>query len=211
MRADWRSYPSNVGHFESAGCLRCHDGRHKDDSGAEIVSACNTCHEFLVASATDAASLVPSDEFAHPVELAGLHAELGCANCHSGGAPPEPTCEGCHAEVAAFRAGATPAFKELGITGEPMNDVVGCQDCHDVSARVELDTVNAACLNCHEADQYGGILKRWKSEIATKLDAVKARDPRTRELLDALQRAGALHNVDAARKILDRLTASGSA
>jgi hypothetical protein len=210
MRADWRTYPNNIGHFESAGCFRCHDGRHKDDSGAEIISACNTCHEFLVANETGAESLVRSDEFVHPVELPGFHAELRCASCHSGGVLPEPTCEGCHTDVSAFRAGTTPELKKFGIAAEPMNELVGCQDCHDVSERVKLDTVNAACLNCHEADQYGGILQRWKGEIDKKASAVRD-DPQTHDVLDRLRRAGALHNVDAARKILDALAAPGPA
>ena len=28
MRVDWRTYPENIGHMYSAGCMRCHDGQH---------------------------------------------------------------------------------------------------------------------------------------------------------------------------------------
>ncbi|MGH9829395.1 MAG: cytochrome c3 family protein, partial [Blastocatellia bacterium] len=33
MKADWKTYPDNVGHFYSLGCFRCHDGQHVAKDG----------------------------------------------------------------------------------------------------------------------------------------------------------------------------------
>ena len=46
-KVDWQTYPNHVGHMESAGCFRCHDGLHTADDGRAITSTCATCHTFL--------------------------------------------------------------------------------------------------------------------------------------------------------------------
>ncbi len=40
----WRSFPQNIGHKHSAGCFRCHDGKHRDDNSNLIAVNCTTCH-----------------------------------------------------------------------------------------------------------------------------------------------------------------------
>jgi hypothetical protein len=123
---------------------------------------------------------------------------------------PEPTCEGCHADVTAFRAGTTPELAPFAVEAEPMADLVGCGDCHDVSQRVRLETVNAACMNCHDENEYGKTLETWRNEIRKKFAAVKVRDARTSAILEKLRTAGALHNPAAARKVLDALAGQGA-
>ncbi|ABF39457.1 cytochrome c family protein [Candidatus Koribacter versatilis Ellin345] len=43
----WGTYPNNLGHTESPGCFRCHDGSHTSSSGKTIPQDCNSCHEPL--------------------------------------------------------------------------------------------------------------------------------------------------------------------
>lgn len=43
----WGTYPSHLGHMNSPGCFRCHDGEHVDSSGAAITQDCDTCHTVL--------------------------------------------------------------------------------------------------------------------------------------------------------------------
>lgn len=93
MKVDWRTYPDNVGHMNSAGCFRCHDGRHMDDRGRAISSECEVCHTFLN-PAEDAPGAVREGRFTHHMRLT-LHEHLRCNQCHSGG--PLPTCRECHA------------------------------------------------------------------------------------------------------------------
>jgi hypothetical protein len=47
MKITWGSYPSNIGHIDSPGCFRCHDGEHKSADGKLISNECETCHTLL--------------------------------------------------------------------------------------------------------------------------------------------------------------------
>lgn len=40
------THPNNVGHLQSAGCFRCHDGQHISESGQIIRLECNLCHSI---------------------------------------------------------------------------------------------------------------------------------------------------------------------
>jgi nitrate/TMAO reductase-like tetraheme cytochrome c subunit len=47
MNVKWSAYPNNVGHMDSPGCFRCHDGGHTDSGGRAISQDCNSCHNLL--------------------------------------------------------------------------------------------------------------------------------------------------------------------
>jgi hypothetical protein len=47
MRVTWGTHPNNVGHNDSPGCFRCHDGSHTSADGQTITNDCSACHEFL--------------------------------------------------------------------------------------------------------------------------------------------------------------------
>jgi nitrate/TMAO reductase-like tetraheme cytochrome c subunit len=47
MKVTWGSYPSNLGHMDSPGCFRCHDGNHTSADGRTISNDCSTCHDML--------------------------------------------------------------------------------------------------------------------------------------------------------------------
>ncbi len=38
------TYPDNIGHSESPGCFRCHDGKHLSNDGRSVRLHCNICH-----------------------------------------------------------------------------------------------------------------------------------------------------------------------
>ena len=44
MKVTFGSYPNNIGHIDSPGCFRCHDGEHTSKDGAKIAQDCETCH-----------------------------------------------------------------------------------------------------------------------------------------------------------------------
>jgi len=93
MRVDWRTYPENLGHLNSSGCFRCHDGLHIDAGGTAISSTCETCHTFLnpVEGKPDELIMGP---FQHSMSLA-QHPLLRCNQCHNGG--DLALCRDCHA------------------------------------------------------------------------------------------------------------------
>lgn len=92
MREDWQTYPDNIGHMYSAGCFRCHDGRHVNSSGVAISSRCNVCHVFLEPAPGNPEATVEG-QFHHPMNLV-RHQHLRCNQCHTGG--PLPLCMDCH-------------------------------------------------------------------------------------------------------------------
>jgi hypothetical protein len=208
MNVDWRTYPSNIGHMESPGCFRCHAGDHVDAKGNKIVSDCHTCHDFLVPR-EDGEGVVRTEKFIHPVELEGIHAEMRCNGCHTGGLMSEPTCEGCHAEAVGFMAGTLPDFEKFEVEADAMDGLAECNECHDLSARITSEKLNVACQECHEGEDYAvdGIIAAQRKEISELFNAVKATDPDTLEVLDRLREAGPLHNLEASRKILKQLAA----
>ncbi|MGE5244084.1 MAG: NapC/NirT family cytochrome c [Betaproteobacteria bacterium] len=44
MHVTFGTYENNLGHIDSPGCFRCHDGNHKSKDGREISQDCDLCH-----------------------------------------------------------------------------------------------------------------------------------------------------------------------
>jgi hypothetical protein len=47
MKVTWGTYPSHLGHEDTPGCFRCHDGDHAAADGKAIDNDCATCHEIV--------------------------------------------------------------------------------------------------------------------------------------------------------------------
>jgi hypothetical protein len=47
MKMTWGVHPNNIGHTDSLGCFRCHDGSHASGDGKVIANDCDTCHSIL--------------------------------------------------------------------------------------------------------------------------------------------------------------------
>lgn len=206
MKVDWKTYPDNIGHMISSGCFRCHDGSHVNQEGERLSHACNVCHTFLnpVDSGSDT-PMVQAGEFKHSYDLRGSHQNLGCSTCHSGGISPVPRCEGCHTEIAQFRAGKTEAFKAFNIAADPMVEKVGCEDCHDLDEPTDIETIDTMCMDCHEDEEerFEGMLASWKTENDDAMTkAILSADGQSVMHVDTLRRVGPFHNFEAARKIL---------
>ncbi len=53
MKITWGTHPNHIGHEESAGCFRCHDGSHNAADGRSISADCTTCHTILAQDEKD--------------------------------------------------------------------------------------------------------------------------------------------------------------
>jgi NapC/NirT cytochrome c family protein len=53
MKITWGTYPNNLGHTDSPGCFRCHDGNHSSADGRTISNDCATCHDLLAVGEKD--------------------------------------------------------------------------------------------------------------------------------------------------------------
>ncbi|MGD8329864.1 MAG: NapC/NirT family cytochrome c [Acidobacteriota bacterium] len=85
MKVDWRVYPDNVGHLNSPGCYRCHDGKHTSGDGKTITHSCNACHTIIAQGAPGSLDTsVTGLAFKHPVDIAGMWQQTKCSECHDG-------------------------------------------------------------------------------------------------------------------------------
>jgi hypothetical protein len=50
MNVRWGTHPNNIGHTDSAGCFRCHDGSHTSATGKTITNDCSVCHNLAVSN-----------------------------------------------------------------------------------------------------------------------------------------------------------------
>lgn len=87
MKANWRSYPDNIGHKDWPGCFRCHDGQHKATEGGRAIRAndCNACHIILAQGGRDQMKTLDAtgQKFAHPIDE--YDPAYQCTDCHNGG------------------------------------------------------------------------------------------------------------------------------
>ena len=89
MKVDWRTYPYHLGHMESPGCFRCHDGLHIAAGGKRISSDCQTCHVFQYRQPDP--KVIVERTFDHPLKIneawkgLGPHEGMLCTDCHDGG------------------------------------------------------------------------------------------------------------------------------
>jgi len=86
MRTDWRVHPNHVGHLNSDGCFRCHDGLHKSREGTIITKDCNACHTILAQGPPEevAKAILQEQPFRHPVDVGMDVTEFKCSQCHTG-------------------------------------------------------------------------------------------------------------------------------
>jgi len=49
MNTNSKTHPTNIGHDDSPGCFRCHDGNMKASKGDQVIpNDCDACHAILV-------------------------------------------------------------------------------------------------------------------------------------------------------------------
>jgi len=122
QNSDWTTHPNNIGHKESPGCFRCHDGKHVDANGEAIRLECNLCHEIpVVVGPYDFIADLPlsrgpePESHKNPNWIAMHHQVFNptCANCHDTSNPggtdntsfcSNSACHGAKWEFAGFDA-----------------------------------------------------------------------------------------------------------
>jgi nitrate/TMAO reductase-like tetraheme cytochrome c subunit/mono/diheme cytochrome c family protein len=134
QKIDWTTHPNNIGHINSPGCFRCHDGKHLDAEQQAIRLECNVCHSVPVVS--DAEDFVTNIEISHGLEpeshfnanWISMHnqaIDATCSNCHTtedmGGTSNTSFCSNtaCHGTVFSFAGFDAPALREIIISQLP--------------------------------------------------------------------------------------------
>jgi nitrate/TMAO reductase-like tetraheme cytochrome c subunit len=83
MKTDWSTQINNIGHFNTQGCFRCHDGQHFSKEGKPIRNECTICHTTLDQTANGVTTPAANGAFQHPVNL-GDKNTYQCSVCHKG-------------------------------------------------------------------------------------------------------------------------------
>lgn len=125
---DWNTHPNNVGHVNSPGCFRCHDGKHLNANKEAIRLECNLCHSVPVeAGAEDFVTDIeisrgPEPDSHRSANWISLHNQVfdsTCANCHTtedaGGTSNKSFCSNsaCHGVVFTYAGFDAPALREI--------------------------------------------------------------------------------------------------
>lgn len=108
---NWSTHPNNIGHRDSPGCFRCHDGQHFSTDGQVVRLECNLCHSIpQVVRPGELEPVLPITTGIEPVShldstwISRHHTvfDATCANCHTtsnpGGVDDQSFCSnsGCH-------------------------------------------------------------------------------------------------------------------
>jgi nitrate/TMAO reductase-like tetraheme cytochrome c subunit len=134
QRSDWNTHPNNIGHLNSPGCFRCHDGNHLTTDNEAIRLECNLCHSIpVVAGPYDFLSQIEISRGPEPqshlsttwIAQHYLAFNPACSNCHEtsnpGGTDNTSFCSNsaCHGTVWEFAGFDAPALRELVLSTLP--------------------------------------------------------------------------------------------
>ena len=128
QKADWNSHSNNIGHKDTPGCFRCHDGKHLNANEEAVRLECNLCHSIpVVAGAEDFVvnieiSRGPEPESHKNSNWIGIHRQLldqTCSLCHDtanpGGTDNTSFCSNsaCHGSVWTYAGLDAPALTDI--------------------------------------------------------------------------------------------------
>jgi mono/diheme cytochrome c family protein len=128
QKVDWDSHPNNIGHTDSPGCFRCHDGEHFNEQQEAIRLECNLCHSIpVVAGPSDFVTNIEISRGPEPQShlnpnWIGLHRDAfdaTCTNCHTtddpGGISNTSFCSNsaCHGNVWEYAGFNAPGLREI--------------------------------------------------------------------------------------------------
>ena len=91
QKIDWSTHADNLGHRETPGCFRCHDGKHLTGTEEAIRLECNLCHSIpAIADNTELVTDVEivrgpepaSHTHSNWIALHGKTIDTSCAACH---------------------------------------------------------------------------------------------------------------------------------
>jgi hypothetical protein len=167
QKVDWITHPNNLGHINSPGCFRCHDGKHLDSQQKAIRLECNLCHSIPVVSTSQ--DFVTSIEISQGPEP-GSHLNPNwislhdsafndtCVNCHTTGDPggisntsfcSNSACHGTNYSYAGFDA---PALRAILLpqlpASTPPPTLVPVNGIPTFEANIE-PIFAARCIVCH--------------------------------------------------------------
>jgi len=183
QQSDWDSHANNLGHRDSPGCFRCHDGNHLNTLDEAIRLECNLCHSIpVVANPTDFVveieiSRGPEPESHLNPNWISLHRDVfdaSCSNCHTtenpGGADNSSFCSNsaCHGTVWEYAGFDAPGLREILLSQLPGPDESPISDSTELTYQTSVGPLlEQRCGTCHGENGIQGLdLSSYKTTIA---------------------------------------------
>lgn len=167
QKADWTTHANNIGHMDSPGCFRCHDGKHLNQQQQAVRLECNLCHSIpVVAGPSDFVANIEISRGSEPsshlnANWIGLHRDVfdpTCSNCHTtddpGGTSNSSFCSNsaCHGIAWVYAGFDAPGLRE--VLGALLEEVRTEPPALDASAELTYAgqigaLFTARCAGCH--------------------------------------------------------------
>jgi hypothetical protein len=174
QKSDWNTHPNNIGHLDSPGCFRCHDGKHMDANEQAVRLECNLCHtiptvvgpsEFVAKVEIPRGPEPQSHQNANWIAMHNQVFDQTCSDCHTTGNPggtdnssfcSNSACHGIAWEYAGFDA---PALRETIVDSLPPIPVTPPLD---LTGELTYDATigplfQSRCGSCHAEDGIFGL------------------------------------------------------
>ena len=181
---NWATHPNNVGHEDSPGCFRCHDGKHLNENDEAIRLECNLCHSIPVVAGTEdfvadiEISRGPEPESHINPNWIALHRDVfdtTCSNCHTvedpGGTSNTSFCSNsaCHGSVYTYAGFDAPALREIlqGQLPPPPAEAASIDAENPTFDSYAGPLFAAKCTVCHGTTASAGL------NLSTYTDAMK--------------------------------------
>jgi mono/diheme cytochrome c family protein len=185
QKSDWNTHPNNIGHFDSAGCFRCHDGKHLNSNQQAVRLECNLCHSIpIVSGPQDFVTKIEISKGPEPqshlnanwISLHNQAFDTTCSTCHTtegaGTTANSSFCSNsaCHGSVFSFAGFDAPKLREILLsqlpTPEPAVAPAPVVGSPTYAANI-APIFNAKCIMCHGETVQGGLnLASYASMIA---------------------------------------------
>ncbi|HEY5270064.1 MAG TPA: c-type cytochrome domain-containing protein [Anaerolineales bacterium] len=192
QKVDWTTHPNNLGHINSPGCFRCHDGKHLDVQQQAIRLECNLCHSIpVVATSQDFVTSIEISRGPEPsshlnpnwISLHNSVFDASCSDCHTTGDPggtsntsfcSNSTCHGTDFTYAGFDAPALRAILQAQLpTPTPAPTLAPVLGIPTYIANIQ-PIFTAHCTVCHsgatpqaglDLSTYSGVMKGGKDGV----------------------------------------------
>jgi mono/diheme cytochrome c family protein len=174
QNSDWTTHPNNIGHKDSPGCFRCHDGKHLDSQDKAIRLECNICHSIpVVAGPNDFIANIEISRGPEPQShldenWIGLHnqaVDTTCENCHTmddpGGTSDTSFCSNsaCHGSAWEYAGFDAPALREILLAQAPPKPTPQPLPTEDTPTYTGTigPLLQARCGSCHGSSGLQGL------------------------------------------------------
>ena len=202
QKTNWETHPDNLGHINSPGCFRCHDGKHLSEDQEAIRLECNLCHSIpVVANSQDFVTNIEISRSPEPeshlnsnwINLHRSFFDYTCENCHTisdaGGTSNTSFCSNsaCHGSTFTFAGFDAPGLRDIMAallpTPAPLATpapVIG-KPTYDANIQVLF---SERCTVCHKSDNpssgldlstYAGTMKGGVEPVITVNDSAASK------------------------------------